>query len=70
MVSELIKQRFIFGDVMKSAASAPGPAHWSLQPLLYGHAHWLQRMCSDHSQSADLEPVVWRALNFSPNQHS
>lgn len=55
---------------MKSAASAPGPAHWTLQPLLFGRARWLQRTCPDHSQWTDLEAVVWPAMNPSLNQHS
>lgn len=29
-VSELIERRVIFRDIMKSAASAKGPAHWGL----------------------------------------
>lgn len=41
---------------MKSAASAPGPALWGLQPLLFG-------------QRTDLEAGVWPAPNMG-NQHS
>lgn len=57
-MSELIGQRFIFGDMMKGVASAPGSAHWSLQPHLFGNARWLWTICSDPIQRTDLEAVV------------
>ena len=69
-VSELIGWRFIFGVRMKSAASAPGPARWGLQPLLFGHARWLKTTCSDPSQWTDLEVGVWPAPDIGLNQHS
>lgn len=55
---------------MKSAASALGPARWGLQPLLFGHARWLETTCSDPSQRTDLEAGVWPAPNLDLNQHS
>lgn len=51
---------------MKSAASAPGPASSGLQPLLFGHARWLQTTRSNPSQQTDLEAGVWPAPEPGP----